>query len=639
MVTDDQRSVFGPVVVVRPHEVRSKDRKLPRRRESRRVSRCLLVLILVTGCYAPSPPNGALRCSSDGQCPEGYYCAEDEACWREGDRPDPLSQPPVLISPRNGASTGTVHAAQSRRPLLRWRTIFGATSYEVQVDDSCDPASFRSCELPSPEASETVSESTLRLASELAVSTTAPVGRRYFWRVRGCSGARCTPWSEVRYVDVGRLATDFTGNGDTDLVIGNGNASVNGVAFVGEAYVAPGTRAGAPNLVTLTAPDGASRDHYGTAATSAGDVDGDGFADLAVGAFLSDNAGRVYLYRGGTSWPASAPSQILRNPEGQTAAYFGRAMASGDLDGDGHSDLVVGAELQQVGGSSKGKVFIYHGQASSAGLLDLPSTFLPNPGNAFSTGFGSALAIGDFDGDGYADLAATAREMDRRGVVHIFPGKPGAVLVRAATLALSVDTTSSEIGLALAAGDFNGDGYADLAVGAPLEPRGGMMEVGHVHVFSGGPDGIADGAMPELTLDNPGIQPGSRFGWALAAAPFEADDSDELAVSAAFHDSSAGRVYVYASAERAGLFSLPTTTLVDPAPMNNGVFGLILAVGDRAPADGFFDLFISARRDSGIVYLLDGTASGPAMVSGDRITGAMVPGGILWGSSLSSASP
>ena len=601
---------------------------------------------VAAGCYRPSPPNGALLCSMDGQCPEGYRCAGDGTCWRNGEGPDgtdagidapPFTQPPRLISPRNGASTGSVRAALSRRPLFRWQPLPEATSYELQVDDSC-AAGSRTCDFPSPEASETATMPAWRLSAGLAVSSSAPGGRRYYWRVRGCGGAQCTPWSEVRYLDVARSATDFNGDGDSDLVIGNANASVNGVAAVGAAYVAIGVRGGLPGMQALTPPSPAFGDHYGIAAASAGDVDGDGFADLAVSAEVIDQSGRVFLYRGGTGAPSIAPSQTLANPEGQTVAFFGHALTGGDLDGDGRSDLVVGAEIQDGTAFSEGKVFIYAGEASTRGVPASPTRTLTNPAHQEQGYFGSALAIGDFNGDGYADLAVAAVKQDAVGRVFLYPGGPGGVPAQPpVTLDDPVIATNASFGQSLAAGDFDGDGYADLAVGASEEPVGGVAGVGRVHVFHGGPNGIANRAAPWRILENPTGQMFSRHGWALATGDFNADDADDLAVSATYQDTAAGRVYVYHGAA-AGLPAQPSRTLSDPAPVNNNdFFGYVLAVGDAGSADGIDDLFVGAVRGNGTIYVFGGSAGGLPASTGNTITGAMVSGGNLGPSSLSSA--
>jgi hypothetical protein len=602
------------------------------------VTRCLLALA-VAGCYQPSPPNGALLCSPDHECPEGYHCAFDETCWRIGEDPDPFTQPMLAISPRNGSSTGSIHAAISRRPLFRWRAVPLAISYDVQVDDSCDPESFRSCAFPSAEAEETTTSLSLRLSAALPVSSTPPVGRRYYWRVRGCGDGTCTPWSEVRYVDVGRNTTDFTGDGDSDLVIGNAGATVNGLSNVGTVYVAVGVRTGT-TLHTLLPGDAASLNFYGSAVASAGDVDGDGFVDLAIAAQLADQSGRVYLHRGGINWPEDTPTQILDNPEGQTIAFFGSALVSGDLDGDGRSDLVVAAERQDDPATSEGRVFIYAGQSTPTGLATTPSWVLSNPAHQANGHFGASLAIGDFDGDGYADLAVTADTQDLVGRVFIYAGGPAGVGASpTATLDAPEAVTGAGFGKPLATGDFDGDGYADLAVSAAQEDIGGLNAVGRVYLYHGGPGGIADRSAPWRILDNPTGLMNSFYGIRLAAADFNGDGVDDLAVSAPYHDSAKGRVYVYHGAPD-GLPPAPSTTLSDPDPANNNdFFGQVLATGDRLSGDGFADLFVGAPRANGVIYLFNGAFSGLPQTTTSVLTGATVPGAMLGATSLSSAPP
>jgi hypothetical protein len=603
------------------------------------MTRCLLALA-AAGCYQPSPPNGALLCSPDDKCPQGYHCAIDDTCWRMGEDPDPFTQVPLAISPRNGASTGSAGAAPSRRPLFRWRAVAHATSYDLQVDDSCDPDSFRSCAFPSPEAAETTTNLSLRLSAGLPISS-APAGRRYYWHFRACGDGACTPWSEVRYLDVGRNPTDFTGDGHSDLVIGNAGASVNGVTNVGSVYIAVGVRPGStPGLQTLLPGDAASLNFYGSAVASAGDVDGDGFADLAIAAQIADQSGRVYLHRGGPNWPETMPSQVLENPEGQTVAFFGSALVGGDIDGDGRSDLVVAAERQDDPATSEGRVFIYAGQSSSTGLTTVPSWVLSNPAHQANGHFGSSLALGDVNGDGYADLAITADTQDLVGRVFIYAGRSNGVRdPPIATLDAPMAVTGANFGRPLATGDFDGDGYADLAVSAAQEDIGGLNAVGRVYLYHGGPDGIPDRSAPWRILENPTGLTNSFYGFKLAVADLNGDGFDDLAVSAPYHDSAKGRVYIYHGASD-GLPSAPSTTLSDPDPANNNdFFGVVLATGDRLIADGIGDLFVGARRNSGVIYLFDGAFGGLPQTTTNTLTGATLPGNILGITSLSSAPP
>jgi hypothetical protein len=125
-----------------------------------------------------------------------------------------------------GAYTGSLHAATALatlRPTFTWSAVAptcGAITYEVQADDSCSPGALDACPFQSPELDATA-VSTLAYApsGDLKIRTTQPVGAFYGWRVRACdAGARCGPWSEVRYLHVGRVREDINGDGYGDLL-------------------------------------------------------------------------------------------------------------------------------------------------------------------------------------------------------------------------------------------------------------------------------------------------------------------------------------------------------------------------------------------------------------------------------------
>jgi hypothetical protein len=109
---------------------------------------------------------------------------------------------------------------------------------------------------------------------------------------------------------------------------GGAAAQVTGVAVNGTAggttYIAFGARLPAMGLPALTLPGGMVGDNDGLAAASAGDLDANGHADLVVSSDGSDRSGRVHVYRGGANWPSATPTQTLANPEGPTGAHFGR---------------------------------------------------------------------------------------------------------------------------------------------------------------------------------------------------------------------------------------------------------------------------------------------------------------------------
>src|SRR5204863_318808 len=139
----------------------------------------------------------------------------------------------------------------------------------------------------------------------------------------------------------------------------------------GRAYVYLGGAGGLATTpaTTLTAPDGAGG-RYGFSVASAGDVNGDGFADLVVGApGVSTNTGRAYVYLGGAGGLATTPATTLTAPDG-AGGDFGISVASaGDVNGDGYADLVVGAHRVST---DTGRAYVYLGGAS--GLATTPSS-------------------------------------------------------------------------------------------------------------------------------------------------------------------------------------------------------------------------------------------------------------------------
>src|SRR5262249_31193312 len=152
-------------------------------------------------------------------------------------------------------------------------------------------------------------------------------------------------------------------------------------------------------------------------------------------------------------------------------------------------------------------------------------------------------------GNGYVDLAITANTQDLVGRVFIYASGPdGVSSPPTATLDAPTAVTGAGFGEPLATGDFDGDGYADLAVSAAQEDIGGLHAVGRVYLYHGGPGGIADRSAPWRILDNPTGQMNTFYGIKLATADFNGDGFDDLAVSAPYHDSAKGRVYIYLGA-------------------------------------------------------------------------------------------
>jgi disulfide bond formation protein DsbB len=331
-------------------------------------------------------------------------------------------------------------------------------------------------------------------------------------------------------------AGDFAGDGRTDLAIGAFGEN----AFAGVVHVLYGSAAGltatGSQLWSQNSPGvagGAEEgDQFGFALTAA-DPNGDFRGELAVGApGENDSAGVVHVLVGSPAGLTAAGSQLWSQDSPGVAGgaepddRFGNALASGDLNGNRRGDLAVGAPGENI---NSGVVHVLYG--SAAGLTAAGSQLWSQDSPGVAGGaegfdlFGGALADGDFNADGRADLAIGAwGENNFAGVVHVLLGS-GAGLTATGSQLWSQDSPgvaggaegADFFGQALAAGDFNGDAHAELAVGAPGE----NVSTGVVHVLLGSRAGLTATGSQLWSQDSPGVagtaEQGDRFGDTLAA--------------------------------------------------------------------------------------------------------------------------
>ncbi len=338
--------------------------------------------------------------------------------------------------------------------------------------------------------------------------------------------------------------------------------------------------------------------HFGSVVVSAGDVNGDNFIDVLVGAPYDENGqideGRVYLYYGTASGPSASPGWI--GEINQAGALYGSAIAGlGDVDGDGYDDIAVGAPLYENGQTDEGAVFVYAG--SDLGL-PATATYIREGGQAGAL-FGTSLGhFGDIDFDGFNDLLVGAPQytngQTREGRAMVFFGKD-ADLGSSPGWTAESNQAEAQFGRAVSFCDVDGDFEYDVAVGAPYF-KGTWPDEGRVAIYLGGPSGVANS--PAWTAL--GGRRGARFGTAVAGLEdMNADGYGDLAVGAPGLSARArdeGAVLVYLGSET-GAMSAPAWKLT--GGQEECGFGRSVADGADLNDDGFTDLIAGAVGYSG----------------------------------------
>jgi hypothetical protein len=368
---------------------------------------------------------------------------------------------------------------------------------------------------------------------------------------------------------------------------------------------------------------------FGASVAKVGDIDGDGSVDLLAGApradrdsAANDDTGAAYLYWGGPT-PSASPALTFR---GETdGSIFGMSVAGvGDVNGDGFPDIAVGAYQTPVtvecnGGTTRlpivGRVYVFFGGPRDQMdnfpdvVLSGETTEIPNDrSSACRSGdeFGLSVAgAGDVNGDGYDDIAVGARGYDvslsppaglDTGRAYVFYGGPWLVGVGAerADVVLTGVAENDQFGAAVAGpGDSNGDGLADLLVGAHLSDLGGA-DSGAAFWYFGRSSGGMSGPV-QLS----GAVAGDSFGASMASAgDINADGYADFMVGAylvgADPNNDIGAVS-YFLGNSAGTVSSAGTISGETTPNPEDQFGRAVGgVGD-VDGDGFDDTVVGAE--------------------------------------------
>lgn len=513
-----------------------------------------------------------------------------------GDQPDaPVPDGPTSTIPTPSPLSPLANAYSEPAPAAKPATTFSwdskitsqATLYHLEI--STDP-SFVNAKL----WTTATSSLSVDLGTAFGTSNSNPIGHKLSWRVKTCIGSACSDYSRPRVFHFGRSVHDFNGDGFSDFAISSFSTNAVDVFF---------GRTGALNPFRAGSLDGGAGALFGFSLAPAGDVNGDGFADLIVGApgtilfAIEDCSASIFLGGpGGTfsetaDWTVTSPS----------ASWLGYSVSSaGDVNGDGFADVLIGSPNE---GSASGRFALYLGGTS---LSTTPAQVITG---AVQEKLGIKVSsANDFNNDGFGDVII-GTELNR---AYIYLGSPTAPYLSHPVL-LTSDLGDEGFGNTVAAvGKVDGDDFPDVVVGAPLSDVAGT-NAGRVFFYRGTSTlPLYPDRLPQTAI-LAGPASGALFGTAFAGAgDLNGDGFADIIVGASGTsdngaNSRTGSAHVYFGSRS---FNVGLDAKIVGA--TNDLLGVSVAnIGD-SDGDGFGDLLVGTQSTStpqGLAYLYRGASS------------------------------
>ncbi|MEO7082305.1 MAG: VCBS repeat-containing protein, partial [Flavobacteriales bacterium] len=370
-------------------------------------------------------------------------------------------------------------------------------------------------------------------------------------------------------------AGDVNGDGYGDVLVGA--PAYPNYTWRGKLYLYLGSSTGLSATPAWTKTGENVEDRFGYSASSAGDVNGDGYSDVLVGAYMFGEPtehGKVYVFNGSST---GLPSVANWTAMGTSSSFYGATVSTaGDVNGDGYDDVIVGAPLHDViANDNRGGAFLYNGSPSGPSVLPSWSAFGTQSGSQFGV---SVSFAGDVNGDGYSDVIVgeyfyTNGANTHTGRAYVFQGSPFTGLPASANTIIEGTQLDGQMGISVcSAGDVNGDGFGDVIVGAHLQSMFYLNQgMASVHL------GSAAGTSATAAWSAYGTGTGSRFGFGVALAGDVNGDGYSDVVVGANRQTAAneGGAFVF-QGNVARSMPMPTYQyrgdLVTPVRTNNGTF-------------------------------------------------------------------